>query len=124
MDEKGWSLKWLVPGAMQIPVCLGLMAMGFHFGDMKSLVMFLYAFPYIMLGFEAVFHKDFDEISKDRYWLIAIFGAVIQLALQLVGLYYVVDCVFKQYKNKSSDSCDEETPTFVSAIVILLIELV
>ena len=124
MDEKTWSLRRLVPGIMQIPVCFALMKMGFHFGDLKSLVMFLYAFPYIMLGLEAFFHKDFDDIAKDRYWPIAIFGAVIQLTLQLVGFYYVVDCVFKQYDNKSSDSLDEETPTFISAIVILIIELV
>ena len=111
MDEKGWRLRWLVPGMMQFPVCFVLMILGFKFGDLKSLVMFLYAFPNIILGFKAFFHKNFDEIAKDHYWPIAIFGAVIQLTLQIVGFYYVADCVFKQYDNKSSDSFDEETPT-------------
>ena len=124
MDEKGWRLRWLVPGMMQFPVCFVLMILGFKFGDLKSLVMFLYAFPNIILGFKAFFHKDFDEIAKDHYWPIAIFGAVIQLTLQLVGFYYVVDCVFKQYDNKSSVSLDEETPNFISAIVIMIIEIV
>ena len=130
MDAKApkeWRWRWLVPGLMQIPVCFVLMAMGFKFGDLKSLVMFLYAFPYIMSGFEAFFHKDFDDIAKDCYWPIAIFDAVIQLGLQTLGFCYVVVFVSKQYaiyNNKSSDSFDEETPTFISCFVILLIELV
>lgn len=124
MDEKGWRLRWLVPGMMQFPVCFVLMILGFKFGDLKSLVMFLYAFPNIILGFKAFFHKDFDEIAKDHYWPIAIFDAVIQLIIQIWGFYYVVDCVSKQYNDKSSNSFDEEMPTLISAFVILIIEVV
>ena len=107
---KEWSWRWLVPGLMQIPVCFVLMAMGFKFGDLKSLVMFLYAFPNIMSGFEAFFHKDFDDIAKDCYWPIAIFDAVIQLGLQTLGFCYVVVFVSKHWS--------------LSAFVILLVELV
>ena len=101
MDEKTWSLRWLVPGMMQPIVCLGLMAMGFQFEDFKSLVMFLYAFSNIMLGFKAVFHKDFDEIARNRYWPIAMFDAVIHFVLQFLGFCYVVARVSKQYTGKS-----------------------
>ena len=126
MDEKKLSWKWLVPGFMQLPVCLGLTAMGFQFEDLKSLVMFLYAFSYIMFTFKAFFHKDFDESAKDRYWPIAVLDAVIQLGFQLWGFYYVVVGVSKLYNNKnnSSDSFGEENPTFISAILIFVIELV
>ena len=70
----------LVPGLMQLPVCLALMRIGFQFEDLKSFVMFVYAFHYIMVGLKKflslglkTFFPTFvmnlpKTVSKDCLW--------------------------------------------------------
>ena len=110
------QLRWLVTGLMQIPVCLALMGAGFNFDDLKSTVIFLYAFNYIMMAFKAFFrfllHQDCDE---DLWSPIVIFNGVTQVVLQIWGLSGI-------WKNNNISS--EETPTVISAIIIVIIELV
>ena len=110
------QLRWLVTGLMQIPVCLALMGAGFNFDDLKSTVIFLYAFNYIMMAFKAFFrfliHQDCDE---DVWSPMVIFNGVTQVALQIWGLSGI-------WKNNNISS--EETPTVISAIIIVIVELV
>ena len=114
----GKGLRWLVPGLMQIPVCLALIGAGFAFDDLESTVMFLYAYHYIMMAFKDFFrfffHQDEDEVVCLP---IRILNPVTQVVLQCWGLSAVSDFLWR------NNSC-EETPTVVSAIIIVIIELV
>ena len=119
MAEQG--LRCLVPGLMQLPVCLALIyGAGFNFGDLKSTVMFLCVFHYIMMAIEAffqfVFQQDCDE---DVWWPIVIINAVTQVVLQILG-FSAVSVFVWQHKN---NSC-KKTPTVIAAIIIVIIELV
>ena len=117
MAEQG--LRWLVPGLMQIPVCLALIGAGFAFDDLESTVMFLYAYHYIMMALKALFrffiHQDRDE---DVCLAIAIFNAVTQVILQCWGFRAVCGFIWQ-----NNNSC-ENTPTIISAIIIVGIELI
>ena len=115
------EFRWLVPGLMQIPVCLALIVgVGFNFDDLKSTVMFLYAYHHIMMAFKAsfrvFFHQDCDEVV---YLPIVMFNAVTQVILQCWGFSIVSTFIWQNNDN----SC-EKTPTVISAIIIVGIELV
>ena len=63
MDEKG--LRWLIPGLIQLPLSLAMLAIGYHFENLETcsidrgvsevlvvmgFVMSLFAMNYIILG--------------------------------------------------------------------------
>ena len=120
MAAKG--LRWIVPmvpGLMQIPVCLALIFAGFNFENWTSTVMFLYAYHYIMMALKAFFRFFFQQDCEEDVCLpIKIFNAVTQLILQCWGLIAVSAFVWKNDNN----SC-EKPPTVISAIIIVGIEL-
>ena len=116
------GLRWLVPqssSSFQLLVCLAMIGAGFNFDDLKSTVVFLYAYHYIMMALKAFFrlfiHQDRDE---DVCLAIGIFNAVTQVVLQFWGFSAV-----SRFTWQNNNSC-ENTPTVISAIIIVGIELV
>ena len=81
--------------------------------------MFLYAYHHIMMAFQAFFrfffHQDCDEVVSLP---IVMFNAVIQVILQCWGFGAVSTFIWQNNDN----SC-EKTPTVISAIIIVGIEL-
>ena len=113
--------KWLVPSLMQLPVCFALIAAGFNFDDLSSTVVFLYAYHYIMMAFQASFRFFFHQDPNENVCLpIEIFNTVIRVILQIWSLIGVSGNIIWQ----NSNDCCEKTPTVIAAIIIVGIELV
>ena len=101
----------------QLPVCLALIGAGFNFEDLKSTVMFLYAFHYIMKAFKAFFRFYFHQDCDEDVWLpIVIVNGVTQVILQSWGCSAVSRFIWQNINS------GEKTPTVIFAIIIVGIE--
>ena len=111
----------MVPGLMQLPVCLALIAAGFNFDDLSSTVVFLYAYHYIMMGFKSFFNFFFHQDPNEDVCLpIEIFNTVIRIILQIWSFIGVSGNIIWQNNN----NCCEKIPSVIAAIIIVGIELV
>ena len=133
-DEKG--LRWLIPGLIQLPLSLAMLAIGYNLENLETcsmdrdvsevfvvmgFVMSLFAMNYIILGLLTQFKvKNCVEFTTYAYWPTVICTGITQFVLQTWAYNVLFGSVYyKEYNNKSC----EKTP-FISAIVILIIDTV
>ena len=148
------ELNWLVPGLMQLPVCLALNGAGFNFEDLNSTVRFLFAFHYIMMAFKAffrylfryLFHQDGDEVfdhppttpmdrkenpdcpyscfTDKRYKYVYWSIVIFNAVTQIILQIWGCSAVSGFLWKNNYNSCEKTPTTVISAIIIVSIETI